>query len=193
MTGDIDDMAFNTAISQLMVYSNHLQTLETAKALPAEPVRTLALLLSPFAPHLGEEIWQMLGGEGSLAYAPWPEYDEALCVEDEVTLAVQINGKKRAMVVTSKTAAEDEVSSPQPETLTLILTLALTLALTLTLTLALALALTLTRSRRPSSRCRRSTSGWAARSSRSLSTSPAGSSTSSSASERARAQVQRAL
>merc|ERR1719213_309849 len=72
-----------------MVYSNHLQTLETAKALPAEPVRTLALLLSPFA--------------------PWPEYDEALCVEDEVTLAVQINGKKRAMVVTSKTAAEDEV------------------------------------------------------------------------------------
>ena len=72
----------------------------------------------------------MLGGEGSLAYAPWPEYDEALCVEDEVTLAVQINGKKRAMVVTSKTAAEDEVSSPQPETLTLILTLALTLTLT---------------------------------------------------------------
>jgi len=47
VTGDIDDMAFNTAISQLMVYSNHLQTLETAKALPAEPVRTLALLLSP--------------------------------------------------------------------------------------------------------------------------------------------------
>ena len=85
----------------------------------------------------------MLGGEGSLAYAPWPEYDEALCVEDEVTLAVQINGKKRAMVVTSKTAAEDEVSSPQPETLTLILTLALTLALTLTLTLALTLTLTL--------------------------------------------------
>ena len=172
-----------------LVYSNHLQTLETAKALPAEPVRTLALLLSPFAPHLGEEIWQMLGGEGSLAYAPWPEYDEALCVEDEVTLAVQINGKKRAMVVTSKTAAEDEVSSPQPETLTLILTL----ALTLTLTLALTLTLTLTRSRKPSSRCRRSTSGWAARSSRSLSTSPAGSSASSSASERARAQVQRAL
>jgi len=48
-------------------------------------VRTLALLLSPFAPHLGEEIWQMLGGEGSLAYAAWPEYDEALCVEDEVS------------------------------------------------------------------------------------------------------------
>merc|ERR1712106_708502 len=86
-----------------MVYSNHLQTLDTAKALPAEPVRTLALLLSPFAPHLGEEIWQMLGGEG------WPEYDEALCVEDEVTLAVQINGKMRAKFVSSKTAEEADV------------------------------------------------------------------------------------
>ena len=87
VTGDVDELAFNTAISQLMVYSNHLQALDPP---PAEPVRALALLLSPFAPHLGEEMWQMLGGDGSLAYAPWPTYDEALCAEDEVTLAVQV-------------------------------------------------------------------------------------------------------
>ena len=109
VTADVDDMAFNTAISQMMVYSNHLQGLQGT--LPAEPVRTLALLLSPFAPHLGEEIWQMLGGDGSLAYAPWPEYDEALCVDDEVTLAVQINGKMRAKLTTSKTADEADVKA----------------------------------------------------------------------------------
>ena len=106
VTEDVDALAFNTAISQLMVFSNHLQALP---ALPAEPVRTLALLLSPFAPHLGEEMWQMLGGGASLAYEGWPAFDEALCVEDEVTLAVQVNGKVRSQLTTSKTAEEGAV------------------------------------------------------------------------------------
>jgi len=106
VTADVDELGFNTAISKLMVFSNHLQGLEV---IPAEPVRTLALLLSPLAPHLGEEVWQMLGGKDTLAYAPWPEYDEALCVENTVTMGVQVNGKVRAELTMAKDADEATV------------------------------------------------------------------------------------
>jgi len=112
VTADVEALGFNTAISALMVYANHLQGLkqdEPEKPLPAEPVRVLALLLSPFAPHLGEEMWQMLGGTESLAYEAWPSFDEALCLDNEVTLAVQINGKVRAQLTTTKEADEDTV------------------------------------------------------------------------------------
>jgi len=105
VTLDTDAMSFNTAISQLMIFSNHLAAL---KELPEEPVRNLALLLSPMAPHLGEEVWQILGSEDSLSYAPWPAYDEALCVESTVEMAVQVNGKVRATLQLPKDAEEAE-------------------------------------------------------------------------------------
>ncbi|EOD35437.1 leucyl-tRNA synthetase [Emiliania huxleyi CCMP1516] len=104
-TGDVDALSFNTAISQMMIFSNHLAGL---KQLPAEPVEKLALLVSPLAPHLGAEAWQMLGHEQSLAYEPWPEYDEAKCVETDVVMAVQVNGKVRAEIKIAKDAAEAE-------------------------------------------------------------------------------------
>jgi len=103
VTADIDSMAFNTAISAMMVFSTHLASL---KQLPAEPVRNLALLLSPMAPHLGEEVWEMLGQEGGLAYAPWPEFDEAKCEETSVTMGVQVNGKARGSISLPKDATE---------------------------------------------------------------------------------------
>ena len=67
----------------------------------------LALLLSPMAPHLAEECWQILGGKESLAYEAWPEYDEALCVETTVKMGVQVNGKVRAQIEIAKDADEE--------------------------------------------------------------------------------------
>ena len=103
VTSDVESLSFNTAISAMMVFSSHLQGL---KSLPREPIEKLTLLLSPFAPHLAEEAWSMLGHDGTLAYAPWPEYDEALCEEAAVTLGVQVNGKVRAQIRLPKDADE---------------------------------------------------------------------------------------
>lgn len=96
VTEDIESMAFNTAISALMVFTNHLQTLKSN--VPREAVEKLALMVSPFAPHLGEECWNMLGHDTTLAYAPWVVFDEALCVDDTVTIGVQVNGKARGEI-----------------------------------------------------------------------------------------------
>eukprot|EP00965_Chrysotila_dentata_P252682 6210819-Pleurochrysis_carterae.AAC.2 len=103
VTQDYDSLSFNTAISALMVFSNHLQSL---KQPPAEALRALVLLVSPMAPHLGEEAWRLLGNEESLAYEPWPEYDDKLCEEATVNMAVQVNGKARATIQLAKDAGE---------------------------------------------------------------------------------------
>ena len=95
VTADVDSLGFNTAISAMMVFSNHLRELDE---LPAEPVKRLTLLLAPFAPHLAEECWEMLGHDETLAYEPWPTFDPALCVADTVSMGVQVNGKVRATI-----------------------------------------------------------------------------------------------
>jgi len=100
---DLDSLSFNTAISAMMVFSNHLQSL---KQVPVEAVTVLVLLLSPMAPHLAEEAWQLLGNSHTLAYEPWPVFDEALCIETTITMAVQVNGKVRSTIEISKTAEE---------------------------------------------------------------------------------------
>lgn len=74
---------------------------------PVEAMRSLTLLLSPMAPHLSEEVWQTLGHEGTLAYEAWPEWDEALCEETTVTMAVQVNGKVKAEITLPKDADQD--------------------------------------------------------------------------------------
>ena len=93
VTDDLDALAFNTAIAQLMVFTNEMTKLERRPRAAIEP---FVLLLSPFAPHLGEELWNRLGHADSLAYAPWPAWDPARVVDETVTLAVQVNGKLRA-------------------------------------------------------------------------------------------------
>jgi leucyl-tRNA synthetase len=105
VTKDLEAMAFNTAISAMMVLVNHLTALPE---LPREAAEALVLLVSPFAPHVAEDLWAKLGHAESLARAPWPTWDEALCVEDEVEMAVQVNGKVRGKVKLSRTAPEDE-------------------------------------------------------------------------------------
>jgi leucyl-tRNA synthetase len=93
VTEDLDELKFNTAIAQMMVFVNELNRLERRPRSLLEP---FALILSPFAPHLGEELWHRLGHDRTLAYEPWPVWDPALVVEDRVTVAVQVNGKLRA-------------------------------------------------------------------------------------------------
>jgi leucyl-tRNA synthetase len=105
VTKDIETLSFNTAISAMMVLLNHLASFETV---PREAAEKLALILSPFAPHVSEEIWQKLGHTRSLAHESWPTWDEALCIDDVVDVPVQVNGKVRGVVRLARTASEDE-------------------------------------------------------------------------------------
>ena len=99
VTSDIDRMAFNTAISNLMIYANSLVAAAKANSnsggLPRETLETLVLLVSPFAPHVAEECWALLGHEKTLAYHAWPSHQEELCLETRCVVAVQVNGKVR--------------------------------------------------------------------------------------------------
>lgn len=92
---DIESLSFNTAISQMMIFINEAYRLEV---LGKEASHQFILLLSPFAPHLSEEIWQALGHTESLAHASWPQYNEAYLVESSFEAVIQINGKIRARV-----------------------------------------------------------------------------------------------
>jgi leucyl-tRNA synthetase len=106
VTHDIEALRFNTAISALMILVKHLGGL---KAVPADALRSFVLLVSPFAPHLGEELWKRIGAgpaDGSLAYVPWPEFDAALVKDDVVEIGVQVNGKLRGTVTLAVDADE---------------------------------------------------------------------------------------
>ncbi|HRF02004.1 MAG TPA: leucine--tRNA ligase [Pirellulaceae bacterium] len=95
VTADIDAMSFNTAIARMMEFVNHF-TKEAER--PREVLEPFVLLLAPFAPHLAEELWQLLGHDRTLAYEPWPTFDPALTVDAEIEIPVQILGKVRGKV-----------------------------------------------------------------------------------------------
>lgn len=105
---DIEAMRFNTAVSAMMILTRHLAD---QKPPPREGVEALVLLLSPFAPHLGEELWSRLGHEESLAHHPWPEHDEELCKEDVVEIGVQVNGRLRGRITLAVDASEEDARS----------------------------------------------------------------------------------
>jgi leucyl-tRNA synthetase len=92
VTEDLDAMRFNTAISQMMIYLNALQK---EAALPRAVLLEFAQMLAPFAPHLGEELWSRLGGNGTAMQAAWPKFDPAKLVADTMTIVFQVNGKHR--------------------------------------------------------------------------------------------------
>ena len=93
VTQDIEALRFNTAISQMMIFLNHVQTVPEVSI---NTVKAFIQLLAPFAPHMAEEIWERLGGQGYVCIAPWPSYDEKKLISEFATIAVQINGKFRA-------------------------------------------------------------------------------------------------
>jgi leucyl-tRNA synthetase len=95
VTEDIEGMRYNTAISALMIMNNEVMKWDVK---PVSVMRTFVLLLSPFAPHMAEELWQRLGGETTLAYETWPEWDEQYLTSDSVTIVIQVNGKLRGNI-----------------------------------------------------------------------------------------------
>ena len=105
---DIEALSFNTAISQMMVCTN---ALTSANPRSREAVRLLVTILGPFAPHLAEELWERTGGTGLAADQPWPSYDPALLIEDEIEMPVQVNGKLREKIVVKKDATQPEIEA----------------------------------------------------------------------------------
>jgi leucyl-tRNA synthetase len=95
VTDDVSRLAFNTAISRMMEFTNFFTKSDRR---PRAAMEQFVLLLSPFAPHIGEELWQVLGHPKTLAYEAWPKYDESLLVESTIEMPVQINGKVRSKI-----------------------------------------------------------------------------------------------
>jgi leucyl-tRNA synthetase len=100
---DIEAMRFNTAVSAMMVLANHLNGQESP---PRGAIEKLLRVLSPYAPHLSEELWSLLGHTDLIAQEPWPSFDPALCVDDVIEIGVQVNGKARGRVKLAKDASE---------------------------------------------------------------------------------------
>ncbi len=102
---DIENMKFNTAIAAMMALVGDFQKNGCSKG----DMKTLVTMLSPFAPHVAEELWEMLGGTGFVCRQPWPEYDESKTVADTIQMAVQVNGKVRANITVPNGADNDAI------------------------------------------------------------------------------------
>jgi len=116
VTEDIERFHFNTAIAAVMELVNHLyQTKDAIEATPRaesvwrETVEALVVLLSPFCPHVAEELWETVGKKASVITAPWPQYDREAIAEEEITVVVQVNGKLRDRLLVPVSAAEEQV------------------------------------------------------------------------------------
>ncbi|HBE67530.1 MAG TPA: leucine--tRNA ligase [Planctomycetaceae bacterium] len=106
VTKDLDTMSYNTAIARLMEFVNFFNKQKTR---PKSAIETFVLLLSPFAPHLAEELWELLGNRQSLAYESWPVADESLTKSDEIEIPLQINGKVRAKITVPAESSKDDL------------------------------------------------------------------------------------
>ena len=107
VTEDYEQLHFNTAISQMMIFVNEANK---AKALPVEYVKGFVQLVAPIAPHLAEEIWEKLGSAEGISYVAWPSYDETYLVEDEVEVIFQVNGKLKSRAKVSASLSKDELT-----------------------------------------------------------------------------------
>jgi len=111
VTNGVESFGFNAAIAKLYGFTGVVAKSKASTAAKREATLTLAQLMSPMTPHLSEEMWALLGGEGLIATAPWPVADEAMLVEDTVTMPVQINGKRKAEIDVAADAPKDAVEA----------------------------------------------------------------------------------
>ncbi|MGD0337600.1 MAG: leucine--tRNA ligase [Bacteroidota bacterium] len=108
VTGDLDGMRFNTAISQMMIFINEMYKREVY---PRKEMEKFVLILAPFAPHIAEELWKILGHSHTLAYETWPVYDVQLATEDEVEIVLQVNGKIRDRIQVARGITKEELEN----------------------------------------------------------------------------------
>lgn len=109
VTHDYEILHFNTAISQMMIFLNNAKDLEV---IPKQYIDGFVQLLAPIAPHISEELWERLGHEGGISYVPWPTYEEALTVDEQVEIVIQVNGKLATKMMI-EVNLEDEVVEKQ--------------------------------------------------------------------------------
>lgn len=113
VSGDLHEMGFNTAIAGLMEYVNELYKIKAASGFASSSwnfaLTTLVQLMAPFTPHVSEELWGILGQEGSVHQSDWPVHDPKLLVQDTVNIVVQVNGKVRAQLAMPAGSSEDQV------------------------------------------------------------------------------------
>ena len=107
ITDDLENLRFNTSVSQLMILVNHFTSLEY---LDKETLRTFLILLNPFAPHISEELNQKLGYD-PLHLCDWPSYDKSLIENDDIQIVVQLNGKKRGDIIAKKDSSQSEIQN----------------------------------------------------------------------------------
>jgi leucyl-tRNA synthetase len=108
VTDDLEAMRFNTAISRLMEFTNAFTGQDVR---PKSAMETFTLLLSPMAPHIAEELWEILGHTETLAFEPWPTYDPALLQDEQIEIPVQINGKLRGRVYVPANADRGDIEA----------------------------------------------------------------------------------
>ena len=106
VSGDIEQLKFNTAIAAMMSLLNEITA---AGGVTKGELKTLLLLLNPFAPHITEEIWQQQNFGGQIAHHSWPKYDPAKCVEDTVEIAIQVNGKIKCRLQVPADAGKEQL------------------------------------------------------------------------------------
>jgi len=108
VTHDFETLGFNTSISRLMEFMNEVTNWSVR---PVSIMRPFVLLLSPLAPHLAEELWQLLGGKSSLAFEPWPTFDPTLVEDSVIDVPIQINGKLRGKITVAAQADQAAIEA----------------------------------------------------------------------------------
>ena len=108
VSDNLENLHFNTCVSEFMIFTNHIQNLEK---LNRDLIKTFIILINPFMPHLAQEFWELIGETNELSYESWPSYDKSVAQLDIITIAIQINGKRRSEIQISRNESDHDVIS----------------------------------------------------------------------------------